>query len=90
MYLVESIVVIILILFYLFFFPRLLGYIVGFFLRFLLWKKYNAYFEFEALQVSPLGGRILFKDAIYCSRNQGFKVLKGGLRLWEEDPKAWV
>ncbi|KAK9694806.1 Macrophage colony-stimulating factor 1 receptor [Basidiobolus ranarum] len=48
------------------------------------WKKYRAYFEIDSLQFSLLGGRVLFKNFRYYSRNQSIFILQGHItfRYW--------
>ncbi len=77
LYLVESIAVLILILFYFFYVPRLLGGLLSWGLRLWLWKSHNAYIEIGAFQFSLLGGRIMFSDFRYVSRNQSLRIHRG-------------
>ncbi|KAF9403909.1 hypothetical protein BGX21_007478 [Mortierella sp. AD011] len=63
-------------------------------IRWFTWRHLKAYIEFESLQIAPLGGRILFKNFRYYSRNQSITVLHGfiSFRYWlwnvrtEDDP----
>lgn len=77
LYLVESVAVLILILFYFFYVPRLLGGILSWAIRLWLWKSHNAYIEIGAFQFSLLGGRIMFSDLRYVSRNQSLRIHRG-------------
>lgn len=77
LYLVESIAVLILIVFYFFYFPRLLGAVIAFGLRLWLWKSQNVYIEIGAIQWSILGGKIMFCDVRYVSRNMSVRVHRG-------------
>lgn len=77
LYLVESVAVLILVLFYFYYVPRLLGGLLSWGLRLWLWKSHNAYVEIGAFQVSLLGGRIMFSDLRYVSRNQSLRIHRG-------------
>jgi len=77
LYLVESIAVLILILFYFYYVPRVLGGLLSWGLRLWLWKSRNAYLEIGAFQFSLLGGRIMFSDFRYVSRNQSLRIHRG-------------
>ena len=69
---------------YLFYFNRLFAAVVAFALRIYLWKSTNTYLEIGSLQISLLGGRILFKDVRYESRNMSVRILDGHVtwRYW--------
>ncbi|SCV73833.1 BQ2448_6263 [Microbotryum intermedium] len=85
LFLVESLVVVILIVFYFFYFNRLLGFVVGWYLRRRYWKSTNSYLEIGGVSFSLLGGRINFSDVRYVSRNQSFRVVRGYI-VW----KYWL
>ncbi|CAG8472716.1 9921_t:CDS:10 [Diversispora eburnea] len=61
----------------LFYFNRILGFILSKIIRIFTWRQYNAYIEIESIQFSPLAGRILFRNLKYRSINQSFIILKG-------------
>ncbi|KAG8964186.1 hypothetical protein FRC03_002130 [Tulasnella sp. 419] len=69
-------VIVIVASFFLFYWNRLLGWLLGFAIRFLFWKKHNVWVECEACQLSLLAGRIVLKDVQYHSRNMSIKVIK--------------
>ncbi|SGY18835.1 BQ5605_C014g07488 [Microbotryum silenes-dioicae] len=85
LFLVESVVVVILIVFHFFYSNRLLGFVVGWYLRRRYWKSTNSYFEIGGISFSLLGGRINFSDVRYISRNQSFHVVRGYI-IW----KYWL
>ena len=64
---------------YFFYFNRIAGIFVSFLLRLFFWRSNNAYFEIGGLQFAPLGGRIIFTDFRYISRNQSLSIIRGGL-----------
>ncbi|CAH7677657.1 hypothetical protein PPACK8108_LOCUS12834, partial [Phakopsora pachyrhizi] len=86
LFLVHSLTVAIFIIFYLFYFNRVLGWLIAQVCNFYLRRNnYKATVEFEAIQVSPLAGRILFKNLRYHSVNQCLRILKAGhitCRYW--------
>ncbi|RHZ51053.1 hypothetical protein Glove_485g16 [Diversispora epigaea] len=61
----------------LFYFNRILGFILSRIIRIFTWHQYNAYIEIESIQFAPLAGRILFRNLKYRSINQSFIILKG-------------
>lgn len=84
MFLLELIVVVIVVIFLLFFFNRVFGFVVSYIVRTITWHRYKAHIHVEAIQISFLAGRILFKNFRYQSRNQSIHVLKGHVtwRYW--------
>jgi len=76
-FLLELIVVVIIVIFLLFFFNRVFGFVVSYIIRTVTWHRYKAHVHVEAIQLSFLAGRILFKNFRYQSRNQSIYVLKG-------------
>ncbi|PLW56731.1 hypothetical protein PCANC_01682 [Puccinia coronata f. sp. avenae] len=85
LFLVESVTLAIVIIFYLFYFNRVLGWVVAASCNLYLRKyNFNASVEFEAIQLSLLAGRVLFKNARYHSINQSLRIVKGHLtcRYW--------
>ncbi|KAA1074828.1 hypothetical protein PGT21_022120 [Puccinia graminis f. sp. tritici] len=85
LFLVESVTIAIVVIFYLFYFNRVLGWLVAAICNLYLRKfNYNASVEFEAIQLSLLAGRVLFRNARYHSINQSLRIVKGHLtcRYW--------
>lgn len=68
----------------LFYFNRVFGFVVSYIIRTITWHRYKAYIHIEAIQLSFLAGRILFKNLRYQSRNQSIYILKGHItwRYW--------
>lgn len=64
-YLVDWIVIGVLSLFFLFYFNRLLATILSYFIRLYTWRIFKVYLDIEALQISPLAGRIFFRGVRY-------------------------
>jgi len=83
-FLLELIVVVIVVVFLLFFFNRVFGFVVSYIIRTYTWHRHKAYIHVDAIQLSFLAGRILFKNFRYQSRNQSIYLLKGHLtwRYW--------
>ncbi|KAF8320822.1 hypothetical protein DL93DRAFT_2163795 [Clavulina sp. PMI_390] len=81
---VICIVITIVVPFYLFFWNRLIGWIIGFVLRQLLWKKWNVWIDMDAFQFSFLAGRLMIKDFRYHSTNQSIRIINFHLtwRYW--------
>ncbi|WAR54812.1 hypothetical protein PtB15_4B430 [Puccinia triticina] len=85
LFLVESVTIAIVVIFYLFYFNRVLGWLVAALCNLYFRKyNYNASVEFEAIQLSLLSGRVLFRNARYHSINQSLRIVKGHLtcRYW--------
>lgn len=82
--LVELLVVVIVASAFLFYWNRLVASIFAFFVRLVTWRYYNAYISIGSLQISPLAGRISFRDIEYHSSNLSFRALHGHLtfRYW--------
>lgn len=70
---------------FLFYINRLGGSIVSFFIRLYTWRKYHAYITIGSLQISPLAGRISFRDIEYHSSNISVRALHGNVtwRYWK-------
>jgi len=85
LFLGELIVVVIATSAFLFYWNRVLGGAVGFLIRLVTWRWYNAYISIGSLQVSPLAGRIAFRDFEYHSSNISFRALHGNItfRYWK-------
>jgi hypothetical protein len=78
LFLVESVTIAIVVIFYLFYFNRVLGWLVAAICNLYFRKfNYNASVEFEAIQLSLLAGRVLFRNARYHSINQSLRIVKG-------------
>ncbi|KAI9737844.1 MAG: hypothetical protein M1834_009213 [Cirrosporium novae-zelandiae] len=76
-FLVELLVCGIAALFFLFYFNRLFATLVSYGLRAYTWHKYRVYIDIEALQISFLGGRVLFKGLRYHGVNETVHVHDG-------------
>lgn len=57
---------------------------ISYAIRAYTWHRHKAYIHIEAIQLSFLAGRILFKNLSYKSRNQSIQILKGHItcRYW--------
>ncbi|KAI9609212.1 hypothetical protein KEM48_002919 [Puccinia striiformis f. sp. tritici PST-130] len=85
LFLVESVTIAIVVIFYLFYFNRVLGWVFATICNLYFRKyNYNASVEVEAIQLSLLAGRVLFRNARYHSINQSLRIVKGHLtcRYW--------
>ncbi|KAG0306223.1 hypothetical protein BGZ98_002777 [Dissophora globulifera] len=93
-FLIYCLVVIFVAVFFLFYVSRVFAQLLSKLIRWFTWRHHKAYIEFESLQIAPLGGRILFRNLRYHSRNQSITVLHGfvSFRYWlwnvrtENDP----
>lgn len=85
LFLGELIVVVIATAAFLFYWNRVLGSTVAWILRLVTWRWYNAYISIGSLQISPLAGRIAFRDVEYHSSNISCRVLHGNItfRYWK-------
>ncbi|ORX35037.1 hypothetical protein BD324DRAFT_652754 [Kockovaella imperatae] len=83
--LVELIVVTIVCSAFLFYWNRLFGWVFAWCIRQYTWRRYNAYIAIESLQISPLAGRIAFRQLDYHSSNISFRALHGHVtfRYWK-------
>lgn len=70
---------------FLFYFNRIFASIVSRLLRAYTWHKYQVYIDFQALQFSPLGGRIFFRGLRYHGQNETILV-GAGFITW----KYWL
>lgn len=79
-----AIAVVVVILFYLFYFGRLLAWLVSFIVRALLWRRFKIWVDIGSVQFSPLGGRLLFRDVRYVGENQTIAIVMGSItwRYW--------
>ncbi|KAM0754575.1 hypothetical protein T439DRAFT_352583 [Meredithblackwellia eburnea MCA 4105] len=84
LFLVENIVVVILVIFIFFYLNRVFGVVLAALIRFFTWRWSNAYIDVGSLQFSLLGGKIVFSDLRYISRNQSFRIIEGRIswRYW--------
>lgn len=83
--LIELIAIVIAASAFLFYINRLGGSFVPFFIRLYTWRKYHAYITIGSLQISPLAGRISFRDIEYHSSNISVRALHGHVtwRYWK-------
>ncbi|KAL1922361.1 uncharacterized protein VTP21DRAFT_9900 [Calcarisporiella thermophila] len=83
-FIVYSLVVVFLVVFFLFYSSRLLAEALSRLIRAYTWRKYHVYIDIESIQFALLGGRILFKNVRYLSTNQSIYILKGHItfRYW--------
>lgn len=71
-------------LLFLFLFNRVLARVVASGVRLYTWHYYRVHVELQALQISPLAGRIFFKGARYYGRNETILIQDGHItwRYW--------
>lgn len=84
LFLVEVIVIVVVIVFYLFYFGRIFASIISLLLRTYLYRKYKLWLDIGSIQLSPLGGRLLFRDVTYVGQNETIKIAMGHVtwRYW--------
>ncbi|RJE20579.1 fermentation associated protein [Aspergillus sclerotialis] len=80
-FLLELIVSVILVLFFLLYFNRLFATLVSYGIRAFTWHHYRAYVDIHAIQVSLLSGRIFFKGIRYHGVNETI-FIHGGFVTW--------
>jgi hypothetical protein len=82
--LAEVLVVVIVASAFLFYWNRLGGRVLAWLIRLYAWRRHNAYISIGSLQVSPLAGRIAFRDIQYHSSNLSVRALHGHVtfRYW--------
>ncbi|KAF1850754.1 uncharacterized protein K460DRAFT_302131 [Cucurbitaria berberidis CBS 394.84] len=80
-FLVELLICSILTVFFLFYFNRLFATLISYGIRAYTWRTFHAYIDITSLQISPLGGRIFFKDIRYHGHNETILV-HGGHITW--------
>ncbi|KAG7819131.1 hypothetical protein KL928_002999 [Ogataea angusta] len=68
----------------LFYFNRLMGSIVSFLLKYILWKRYKVRLKVQSYKVSFLGGRLFFKNVTIITKNEMILIHQGWLtwRYW--------
>ncbi|KAJ4985061.1 fermentation associated protein [Stagonosporopsis vannaccii] len=80
-FLVELLICGILTIFFFFYFNRLFATLISYAVRAYTWRNFHAYIDITGLQISPLGGRIFFKDIRYHAHNETILV-HGGYITW--------
>ncbi|OAL47530.1 hypothetical protein IQ07DRAFT_682357 [Pyrenochaeta sp. DS3sAY3a] len=80
-FLVELLICGILTVFFLFYFNRLFATLISYGIRAYTWRTFHAYIDITSLQISPLGGRIFFKDIRYHAHNETI-LIHGGHITW--------
>ncbi|KAK6458751.1 uncharacterized protein RJT20DRAFT_123813 [Scheffersomyces xylosifermentans] len=83
-YLVNWILALILSLAFIFYFNRLLGFVISYLFKLLLWKSYQIRINVESVKLAPLGGRLLLKNLTIITSNSTISVLRFNLtwRYW--------
>ena len=85
LFLVELVVVVIVTSAFLFYWNRLFAWATCLLVRLYTWRRYHAYISIGSLQISPLAGRIAWRDLEYHSSNLSFRSLNGHVtyRYWK-------
>jgi len=70
---------------FLFYWNRLIAAVFAFLIRLYTWRAHNAYISIGSLQISPLAGRLSWKDLEYHSSNLSVRALNGHItwRYWK-------
>ncbi|KAI0051792.1 hypothetical protein FA95DRAFT_1675579 [Auriscalpium vulgare] len=88
--LAATILIVIAVLLYLFFWNKCIGFLIGLVFRVAYWNKGgdSAYVHIGSFHFSLLAGRILFKNFHYHSASQTIKIVRGELtwRYWLRAP----
>ncbi|WPK25914.1 hypothetical protein PUMCH_003250 [Australozyma saopauloensis] len=83
-YLADWILAVVLGIAFVFYFPRLVGFLISLVLRFSLWKHYKLHLSFHAFRISPLGGRITATNIVLSNSDYTVSILRLNLtwRYW--------
>lgn len=83
-YLANWILAVVLGISFVFYFPRLVGFVLSCILRFTLWKHYKVFVSFHAFRISPLGGRIIATNIVLSNSDYTVSILRLNLtwRYW--------
>jgi len=68
-------------LFFIFYWHRLVSTVLSYLIRAYTWRTFGIYIDIEALQFSPLAGRLFFKGIRYHGENQTV-FIHGGYITW--------
>ncbi|EGW31931.1 uncharacterized protein SPAPADRAFT_50542 [Spathaspora passalidarum NRRL Y-27907] len=74
-YLVNWVLALILALSFVFYFHRLLGVVISFILKLILWKSSKTRVNIESVKISPLGGRIFLKNLTITTSDMTVSIL---------------
>ncbi|ETN46184.1 uncharacterized protein HMPREF1541_00368 [Cyphellophora europaea CBS 101466] len=74
---IELIVCICLVNWFLFYFNRVLATLISYGLRAYTWNKFKVWVDIQSLQISLLGGRIFFKGVRYHGENETIFIQQG-------------
>ncbi|KAA1471307.1 hypothetical protein DENSPDRAFT_799140 [Dentipellis sp. KUC8613] len=90
LFLIVTIVVVVALLLYLFFWNRVIGFLLSLALKVAYWNQGSAsiWVDIGSIHFSLLAGRVIFKDLCYHSSNQTIKIVKGQVswRYWIRAP----
>ena len=83
-YVVDLVIALIVTIFFLFYFNRVFGSLVAYAVRTYTWHKYRVYVDVQALQFSPLAGRLFFRGFRYHGHNETVLINDGYItwRYW--------
>ncbi|GMK54228.1 hypothetical protein CspeluHIS016_0108140 [Cutaneotrichosporon spelunceum] len=85
LFVIELVVVVIVTSSFLFYWNRIFGSCLAWAIRLFAWHKYHAYIGIGSFQISPLAGRIAFRNVEYHSSNFSCRILHGNVtfRYWK-------
>lgn len=83
-FLMDVIMILLVSLFVIFYFNRLIAWIANVGLRLYFWRKHRIRVKVQSIQISLLGGRVFFKNLTYIGTNETICFLKGHFtwRYW--------
>lgn len=83
-YLSDWILAVVLGIGFVFYFSRLVGYLLTLVLKFTLWKHHKIHVSFDAFRISPLGGRITATNIVVSTSDMTISLLQLNLtwRYW--------
>lgn len=70
---------------------RMFGFIVSKALYIALFRKYGSDFSIQSLHIAPLGGKIMFKNLIYTTKNASLHIFDGYfvINWWSLLKRKW-
>lgn len=83
-FIMDWVMVLVLSVFMLFHFNRLVGYILTLLVKSYMWHMHRVHVKIQSIQISMLGGRVLFKNISYIAQNETISVVQGSFtwRYW--------
>ncbi|AQZ17065.1 CSF1 (YLR087C) [Zygosaccharomyces parabailii] len=83
-FLVDWILTCIVTLTVIFYFGRIIGYLLGFIFEWVLWRRFKIKVNIESLRIAPLSGSIVFRNVCIIHRDYTISCMEGSInwRYW--------